>query len=126
MKKSKGLTNPLARKEGLVIKELADEVLVYNLNDDRAHCLNQTAAFVWQRCDGRTTPRKIAQLLCERAGVNVDERIVWLALDQLADKELLVRRAVPPRSLAGMNRRQLVRALPEIFSFRCHNSLSNQ
>ena len=38
MKKTTGRALPLARKEGLIIKELADEVLVYDRNIDRAHC----------------------------------------------------------------------------------------
>ena len=46
---------PFARKrEGhLVIDELPDEVLVYDLDRHKAHCLNQTAALVWQHCDGK-------------------------------------------------------------------------
>ena len=55
----KAETNPLARREGLVIRELADEVLVYDLDRDRAHCLNQTAAFIWQCCDGRTSTETV-------------------------------------------------------------------
>jgi hypothetical protein len=51
---------PLARKQDLLVRELADEVLVYDLANDEAHCLNETAAFVWMRCDGRNTPRDIA------------------------------------------------------------------
>src|SRR6266571_4556339 len=35
---------PLARKEGLVVKEVSGEVLLYDLDRDKAHCLNQTAA----------------------------------------------------------------------------------
>lgn len=37
---------PLARSEGLVIQEMPDEVLVYDLETNKAHCLNETAAFV--------------------------------------------------------------------------------
>jgi hypothetical protein len=40
MKQARRQTKPLARKEGLVIQELPDEVLVYDLDRDRAHCLN--------------------------------------------------------------------------------------
>jgi len=111
MKKITGRAYPLARTEGLIVKEVADEVLVYDCVDDRAHCLNETAALVWQRCDGRTTPRAIAYLLAREKNVQADERIVWLALEQLQDRNLLSRPVVPPPALAGMNRRQMVRAL---------------
>ncbi|PYS79821.1 MAG: hypothetical protein DMF70_12375, partial [Acidobacteria bacterium] len=66
MKQASNQTKPLARKEGLVIQELPDEVLVYDLDRDRAHCLNETAAFVWQRCDGRTSTVEIARSLGQK------------------------------------------------------------
>jgi hypothetical protein len=102
---------PLARKHGLVIQELPDEVLVYDLDRDRAHCLNQTAAFVWQRSDGRNTTEQIARKLGQQFNCEVDEKMVWLALDQLGRNHLLERQPVPPAALEGLNRRAMVRAL---------------
>ena len=102
---------PVARKQGLVIRELPDEVLVYDLDRDRAHCLNMTAAFVWQRCNGRNTTARIAQTLGRQFDCAVDEKIVWLALDQLGRNHLLERRPAPPPALMGMDRRAMVRAL---------------
>ena len=111
MKRTTGGAHPLARTEELIIKELPDEVLVYDQEADRAHCLNETAAFVWRRCDGQTTPREIAGMLETEKRIKVDERVVWLALDQLAEKRLVVKPIAPPPSFAGLNRRQMVRAL---------------
>jgi len=102
---------PIARKQGLVIQELPDEVLVYDLDRDRAHCLNPTAAFVWQRCDGKHTTAQIARTLGQQFDCAVDEKIVWLALDQLGKNHLLDRQPAPPPALMGMNRRTMVRAL---------------
>lgn len=108
----KALTaKPVARKQGLVIQELPDEVLVYDLDRDRAHCLNRTAAFVWQRCNGRNTTAQIARTLGRQFDCAVDEKIVWLALDQLGKNHLLDRQPSPPPALMGMNRRAMVRAL---------------
>jgi hypothetical protein len=104
-------TRPLARKQDLLVRELPNEVLVYDRERDRAHCLNETAAFVWKRCDGRNTPQDIARLLSKKVSSPVDENIIWLALDQLADNNLLKRQAVGSPSLAGINRRQMVRGL---------------
>ena len=109
--KDKDQRKPLARKDGLVIKELPDEVLVYDLDSDHAHCLNQTAAFVWQHCDGRNTTKQIARKLGQQFDCSVDEKIVWLALDRLARNHLLERQPVPPQEIQGMNRRAVVRAL---------------
>ncbi len=50
---------PLARKADLVTKEVADEVLVYDLKSHKAHCLNQTAALVWKYCDGNGQWRRL-------------------------------------------------------------------
>jgi Coenzyme PQQ synthesis protein D (PqqD)/WAP-type (Whey Acidic Protein) 'four-disulfide core' len=102
---------PIARKHGLVIQALPDEVLVYDRDRDRAHCLNQTAAFVWQRCDGKSTTAQIARNLGHQFGCTVDEKIVWLALDQLGKNHLLDRQPALPPALMGMNRRSMVRAI---------------
>lgn len=111
MKEKARNAKPFARKQGLVIQELPDEVLVYDLDRDRAHCLNQTAAFVWQRCDGKNTTRQIARTLGQQFDCAVDEKIVWLALEQLGSNHLLDRQPAPPPAMMGMNRRAMVRAL---------------
>ena len=111
MKEFRSQSKPVARKKGLVIERLPDEVLVYDTERDRAHCLNETAAFVWQRCDGRTTTKEMARLLGKQVHATVDEKVVWLALDQLGRNHLLDNRPATPASFAGMNRREMVRAL---------------
>ena len=80
---------PVARKENLVIQEASDEVLVYDLKTNKAHCLNSTAAFVWRACDGANSIDEISQQLTEKAGSQVPAELVWLAIDQLQEKELL-------------------------------------
>src|SRR2546429_4641582 len=94
---------PRARIEGLVIQELPDEVLVYDRDRDKAHCLNQTAALVWKYCDGKTTVASMAnQLGRDLKTGSVDERIIWYALDQLAKDNLLDETVTPPVLLSGM------------------------
>jgi len=107
VKSAQGQTQPLARKEGLVVHELPDEVLVYDTETDRAHCLNQTAAFVWKRCDGRKSASEIARELSVGNQAKVDQRIVNLALDELSRRNLLI----GPVKLSGLNRREIIRAL---------------
>jgi hypothetical protein len=114
---------PKARTEKLIIKELADETLVYDLERDQAHCLNSTSAFVWKNCDGEITVREIAQLLGRQEHTDVDESVIWLALDQLETFHLLESTVVKPSNLSGLSRRQLVKkvgfaalALPVIVS----------
>jgi hypothetical protein len=103
---------PRARREGLVIQELPDEVLVYDRERDKAHCLNQTAALVWGYCDGKTTvPTMARHLERDLKTTTVDEKIVWYALNQLSKDHLLADDFVAPAMLSGMSRRQMVRVM---------------
>lgn len=74
---------PRARTDNLVIRELDDETLVYDMDRDEAHCLNQTAALVWHQCDGRTTATQAARALQEELGTTVGADLIWLAVKQL-------------------------------------------
>lgn len=80
---------PNARTDGLVVQEMPDEVLVYDLDTNKAHCLNQTAAFVWKSCDGVNSVTDITDVYQKQFGQNVPEDMIWLALDQLGEKNLL-------------------------------------
>ena len=82
-------TLPGRREAGIIVRDLHDEVLIYDLQRDKAHCLNKTAAFVWQHCDGRTRIATVARLLANKEQTPVDESVVLFALDQLAERYLL-------------------------------------
>jgi hypothetical protein len=100
---------PLARTEQLIVKEVDDEVLVYDLKTDKAHCLNKTAAKVWKNCDGQKSLTEIKAALANDSGASVDEGVVWLALDQLKQFKLLAEVPSAPAVFAGMSRRQVMR-----------------
>lgn len=102
---------PLARKDGLVINELPEEIVVYDRASHKAHCLNRTAALIWKRCDGRTPPAKIARLLQKELKATVDEDLVWYALEQLGKDDLLTEKYTRPSSGVQLSRRELVRRL---------------
>ena len=108
MKKSD--RSPKARRSQLVIKELASETLVYDESNHRAHCLNQTAAFVWKHCDGRTTLPALARLLEKETSVAVPEHTVRLAIKQLEESHLLEASTSKP-IWAGLSRREMVRTI---------------
>jgi hypothetical protein len=103
--------NPKSRQNDLVVQELPEEVLVYDLKKHKAFCLNQTAAFVWQHADGETTVEQIAYLLQKKLRTPVDESVVWFALEQLEKDGLLENRVAAPLMFAGMNRRDLIKTL---------------
>ena len=83
------VVKPRARREGLVVRELTDEVVVYDLRRHEAHCLNALAASVWRACDGNTGVKEIAGRLGLAPGPREAEALVWIALDRLADADLL-------------------------------------
>jgi transposase len=80
---------PEARRTGVIRKEVDGELLVYDLTRDKAHCLNESAAAIWKRCDARTSIKEIAASLAKEVGATVDERVVWLALADLRRTHLL-------------------------------------
>lgn len=95
---------PLSRTDNLVIRELDDETLVYDMERDEAHCLNRTAALVWQQCDGKTTAAQAARFLQNKLDVKVDSDLVWLAVKQLKRFHLVKATAKTP----SVSRRDLV------------------
>jgi hypothetical protein len=97
---------PVARTTGLVVKTLADEVLVYDLERHRAHSLNGVAATVWRRCDGTRTATEIANAI-RATGVPVSVDAVRYAFDELARARLLTH----PIAAEGITRRELMRRL---------------
>jgi hypothetical protein len=102
---------PLARKASLIVQDLPDETLVYDQLNDKAHCLNATAAFVWKHCDGATTVHDIALLLNEQLDAPADDEMVWLALDRLEKSKLLAERLDRPADMALISRREIGRRL---------------
>lgn len=104
------LTNLQARTEGLVIQEMPNEVLVYDLNTNKAHCLNQTAAFVWKKCDGKNSVSDITVLLENEFNATVHEDLVWLAIDQLSKDQLLEAKEIAS-PISGMSRRDVVKRI---------------
>lgn len=99
--------NPVARKNDLVIQEMQDEVLVFDIQSNKAHCLNQTASSVWKYCDGSNSVSEIQRLLESHTGSAVSEDLVWFAIDQLGEKNLL--EAKFENKFAGLNRRQVLK-----------------
>jgi hypothetical protein len=115
--------NPVARKDGLVIRELTDEVLVYDLVRNKAHCLNDTAARVWKLCDGETSVTDIAQRLESDLGTDIGEDVVSYALAKLDTNHLLAQGFVARESLRNGRREALVKlglgslvAIPAVLS----------
>ena len=106
-------TMPRAREAGLIVRELDNETLVYDVDTNEAHCLNETAALIWRHCDGTSSVTQVCELLSQTMETTIDEKVVWYALEQFNKDSLLEEKIEPPATfmIAGMSRRQMVRTL---------------
>lgn len=102
-------TNPKARFNGLVVQEMPDEVLVYDLDTNKAHCLNSSAAMVWRSCDGTRSVADIVKEFERSGNGGVSEDFVWLALDQLQENDLLETKLA--KRFSGQSRRQVLKTI---------------
>jgi hypothetical protein len=102
---------PAARRDDLVVQEMPDEVLVYDLKTHKAHCLNETAAFVWNHCDGKMTVAEMVAFMEKEWGKPVGEDVVWLALKELSRADLLQDRVVTNGDGVRASRRAVLRKL---------------
>src|SRR5512141_2061018 len=96
---------PVARRDGLLTRELKDELLVYDTTQHRAHCLNRTAATVFRNADGTRTVADLALLLAPDVDRATGESIVEEALARLGEAALLEGEPAAPR----WSRREVVR-----------------
>jgi hypothetical protein len=101
---------PLARKEGLVLRELPGELLVYDLQRHEAYCLNETAAVVWRLCDGARAVHDIVRRL-ETESAAPTEDVVLFALERLRRACLLADHPRFAEQPKGPTRRDLIQKL---------------
>lgn len=80
---------PRARVDCLA-RDFYGEVLVYDPKRYVGHCLNSTAGAVWRLCDGKTSPRQIAEELSRKFSTPVAVQLVRVALRRLAEAHLLI------------------------------------
>jgi hypothetical protein len=101
---------PRARRAGLLVQSVGDEMLVYDTERHRAHALNDSAAKIWKRCDGETRLAEIAIRLSEALQMPVTEDFVRYGLAQLREFHLLDEEAGSmSRPESGPSRRELIR-----------------
>jgi hypothetical protein len=94
------------RRKPVVVREIGDEILAYDLSTHRASCLNRGAAEVFRACDGLRSPPEIAALVGERLDCRVGTRYVEVALERLVRSGLV---ESPPALQPG--RREALRRL---------------
>jgi hypothetical protein len=102
---------PRARRKHLLVQDLPDELLIYDLERHKAYCLNQTAARIWRLSNGRRTIEEMARALEIEFDCPVDAGFIWPALGQLSRNHLLEKQLELPVLTERMTRRELARTL---------------
>jgi hypothetical protein len=98
--------NPKARRDDLLIEELATELLVYDQRSHRAHCLNGSAASVFRSADGNRSVTEIAKAASDNLHASFGEDLTWLALEELDKNDLL--ESPLARTATGPSRRDIL------------------
>ncbi len=94
---------PKARGNNIVVQELKDETLIYDLKENKAFCLNETAGIVFSACNGRTDFDELKK----QSGFSDD--LIYLTLDELKRQGLIEDEYHSP--FAGMKRREVIRKI---------------
>ena len=92
---------PKARNENVVVQNLNAEVLIYDLTNNKAYCLNETSALVYKACDGKTSFDEL-----KRRHKFTDD-LIYLALDELRRENLI--EGDGDNHFAGLTRREAIR-----------------
>lgn len=100
--------HPRARKDGLIIQPMGNELVVYDTNAKHAHNLNATASQVWKLCDGKRRVSEIAQVARRELHQPVSKQVVWYALARLEEYGLLEGSVTVPEAVAGISRREFL------------------
>ncbi len=107
---NEGLAFMPARKDVLV-RELSNELVLYDKETSKAHCLNPTAAAVWKLCDGKKSVAEIARAIEGDLTPPDGEALVWMALGQLNKSGLLQNEIPSAAKGAVLSRREIVRRM---------------
>ncbi|MCB1022955.1 MAG: PqqD family protein [Acidobacteria bacterium] len=125
---------PMVRDHDLVFQVSGNELLIYDLKKNKAYCLNETSALIWNLCNGKNTAAEISGRISSHLGAQVSEDFVLLALNQFADDELMQNDNAAFSVSRGLSRRELIRkvgfasavALPLISSITAPKAASAQ
>jgi hypothetical protein len=95
----------------LLLQTVGNELVVYDQARQQVHNLNPTAAMIWRYCDGQTTVAEGAALLSEEFNILLDDKVVWLAVEQLEEAQLLEQTPKRPAIAGNISRRDILRRL---------------
>jgi hypothetical protein len=101
-------TKPARRHENLLVRELRQELLIYDLTRHKAFCLGPNTAWIWTHCTGRRTAEALRAGLEKERGQPVPEAAIAVALQRLSRAGLLEETVDPPAA-SLRSRRDMLR-----------------
>lgn len=105
------MNRPKTRSENIVVQELENEILIYDLMNDKAYCLNKTSAMIWQLCDGKNSVAEMSLNLSKKLSQPISEDLIWLALDNFKKDNLLEESQQLEIKFNGLNRRDVIKKI---------------
>ena len=105
---------PKAREKDLVVQELEDETLVYDLQSHQAYALNRTAGLVWRHCNGQTNVEQMTHMLQRELNAPIERDTVWFALKRLDTLRLLKESLSLPLWVKTFTRRQALKTMGKV------------
>lgn len=96
---------PKVRNQNIVIQEIGDEIMIYDLEINKAYCLNETSAIVYQNCDGETDFTEI------KTNHNFSDELISFALEQLNRENLLEKDGDFISPFKGFSRREVIKKI---------------
>ena len=119
---------PKVRRDELTIREVGQELVLYDARHQCAHRLNKAAAPILQASDGTRTVDQIALLLSQDLDIKERSELVWMTLQDLSQADLLTAAIIPPGN-SDRTRRNLLHkaamiglALPVVESVIAHSA----
>lgn len=94
---------PKARSEGIVSQDLDKEVLIYDRKTNKSFHLNETSSIVYQACDGKTSFQDL------QARHQLSDDVIFMALDQLCNENLIVSEVDYASPFEAMTRREVIK-----------------
>src|SRR5580700_2396026 len=97
---------PSARTKDLIAIEVANELVVQDMDGREIARLDRLDGQIWAIANGHRSVHEIIDLLhMEMGGVPLNAETVWSVLDRLADLDLLADRITPPALGRSLSRR---------------------
>ena len=98
-------------RKSVIMRQLKDELVLYDSDTNRAFCLNRVASEVWSLCDGKTTVEQIIEHFQRIDEPQIGRRVIYLSLRKLQRSGLLKSGSPAIEELSFRSRRELIKKL---------------